>query len=134
MVFKAAQGTDIEVVGINDITDAKTLAHLLKYDSIHGRFPGDVKAGDNSIIVNSKEIPVTAERDPSKLPWKKLGATLVVESTGRFSDRAGASKHLEAGAERVIISAPAKDPDLTVVLGVNEKEYDPSKHRIVSNA
>jgi glyceraldehyde 3-phosphate dehydrogenase len=134
LVLRAARGKDFEIVGINDLTDSKTLGHLLKYDSVHGRYPGEVRAEDGAISVDGKRIPISVERDPAKLPWKKLGATLVIESTGRFSDREGASKHLEAGAERVIISAPAKDPDLTVVLGVNEKEYDPSKHRIVSNA
>jgi glyceraldehyde 3-phosphate dehydrogenase len=134
LVLRAARGKDLEIVGINDLTDSKTLAHLLKYDSVHGRYPGEVRAEDGAISVDGKRIPISLERDPAKLPWKKLGATLVIESTGRFSDREGASKHLEAGAERVIISAPAKDPDLTVVLGVNEKEYDPSVHRIVSNA
>ena len=134
LVFRAAQGQDIEIVGINDLTDAKTLAHLLKWDSIHGRFSGEVAAGDNAIIVNGVTIPISAERDPAKLPWAKLGASIVIESTGRFVDREGASKHLEAGAERVIISAPAKDPDVTIVLGVNTDAYDPAKHKIVSNA
>jgi glyceraldehyde 3-phosphate dehydrogenase len=134
LVFRAARGRDLEIVGINDLTDAKTLAHLLKYDSVHGRYPGEVQAEDGAIRVEGRRIPISVERDPGNLPWKALGATLVIESTGRFSDREGASKHLDAGAERVIISAPAKDPDLTVVLGVNEGEYDPSKHRIVSNA
>jgi glyceraldehyde 3-phosphate dehydrogenase len=106
----------------------------LKYDSVHGRYPGEVQAEDGAIRVEGRHIPISVERDPGNLPWKALGATLVIESTGRFSDREGASKHLDAGAERVIISAPAKDPDLTVVLGVNEGEYHPSKHRIVSNA
>ncbi len=134
LVFRAARGHDIEVVGINDLTDAKTLAHLLKYDSIHGRFPGDVEAGDDAIIVDGVTIPISSERDPAQLPWSERRATIVVESTGRFVDRENASKHLEAGAERVIISAPAKDPDVTIVLGVNTDAYDPSKHRIVSNA
>jgi glyceraldehyde 3-phosphate dehydrogenase len=134
LVFRAARDTDLEIVGINDLTDSKTLAHLLKYDSVHGRYPGEVRAEDAAISVDGQRIPISVERDPGNLPWKKLGATLVIESTGRFSDREGASKHLDAGAERVIISAPAKDPDLTVVLGVNEGEYDAGKHRIVSNA
>jgi glyceraldehyde 3-phosphate dehydrogenase len=134
LAFRAAQGTDVEVVGINDLTDAKTLAHLLKWDSIHGRFPGEVEAEPDGLVVNGKRIPVGAERDPAKLPWKKLGAQIVVESTGHFAHREGASKHLDAGAERVIISAPASDPDVTIVLGVNSDEYDPAKHRIVSNA
>jgi glyceraldehyde 3-phosphate dehydrogenase len=134
LAFSAAQGGDVEVVGINDLTDAKTLAHLLKWDSIHGRFPGEVEAEPDGLVVNGKRIPVSAERDPGKLPWKKLGAQIVIESTGHFAHREGASKHLDAGAERVIISAPASDPDVTIVLGVNSDEYDPAKHRIVSNA
>jgi glyceraldehyde 3-phosphate dehydrogenase len=134
LAFRAARGKDLDVVGINDLTDAKTLAHLLKWDSIHGPFPGSVEPADGAIIVDGKRIPISAERDPAKLPWKELGAQLVIESTGQFADRQGASKHLDAGAERVIISAPAKDPDLTVVLGVNDDEYDPAKHKIVSNA
>ena len=134
LVFRATQGKDVDVVGINDLTDAKTLAHLLKYDSVHRAYPGEVKAVDGAIVVDGKEIPITAERDPAALPWKRLGAEIVVESTGRFTKRDDAAKHLEAGAERVIISAPAPDPDLTVVLGVNGDEYDAAKHRIVSNA
>ena len=134
LVFRAAQSKDIEIAGINDLTDAATLAHLLKYDSVHGRYPGTVEAGDNAIIVDGKTIPISSERDPAKLPWKKLDAPLVIESTGHFASREGASKHLEAGAERVIISAPASDPDVTIVLGVNTDAYDPAKHKIVSNA
>jgi glyceraldehyde 3-phosphate dehydrogenase len=134
LVLRAARGRDLEITGINDLTDAKTLAHLLKWDSVHGRYPGDVEAAGDAIVVDGRRIPVTAERDPAKLPWRKLGAKIVVESTGHFTDRAGAGKHLEAGAERVVISAPATDPDLTVVLGVNGDAYDPDKHRIVSNA
>jgi len=134
LVLRAARDKDIDIVGINDLTDAKTLAHLLKWDSVHGRYPGEVEAAEDAIIVDGKRIPISAERDPAALPWKRLGARIVVESTGRFVDRAGASKHLEAGAERVIISAPAKDPDATLVLGVNGDQYDPDKHRIVSNA
>jgi glyceraldehyde 3-phosphate dehydrogenase len=134
LVFRAARGQDLEIVGINDLTDAKTLAHLLKYDSIHGHYPGEVAAADGAIVVDGVRIPVSAERDPAKLPWAKLGARLVIESTGIFTDREGAAKHLEAGAERVIISAPAKNPDVTIVLGVNGDEYDPGKHKIISNA
>jgi glyceraldehyde 3-phosphate dehydrogenase len=134
LVFRAARGQDLEIVGINDLTDAKTLAHLLKYDSIHGHYPGEVAAAEGAIVVDGVRIPVSAERDPAKLPWRKLGAKLVIESTGIFTDREGAGKHLEAGAERVIISAPAKNPDVTIVLGVNGDEYDPSKHKIISNA
>ncbi len=134
LAFRAARSRDIEVVGLNDLTDAKTLAHLLKWDSVHGRFPGDVQAEKDAIVVDGKRIPVTAERDPAKLPWKALGARIVIESTGHFTDRAGAEKHLQAGAERVLISAPATDPDVTIVLGVNSDAYEPAKHRIVSNA
>ena len=125
---------DIEVVAINDLTDSKTLAHLLKYDSVHGIFDAEVKATDNAITVNGKEIKVTAMKDPQTLPWKDLGVDIVLESTGIFTDRAGATKHLDAGAKWVIISAPAKDPDVTVCLGVNEEELDAKKHRIISNA
>jgi glyceraldehyde 3-phosphate dehydrogenase len=135
LFFRAARDKDLEIVGINDLTDAKTLAHLLKWDSIHGPYPGgQVEAADDGIVVDGKKIPITAERDPAKLPWKKLGAELVVESTGVFQDRAGAGKHISAGAERVIITAPAPDPDITIVLGVNDDDYDPAKHTIVSNA
>ena len=125
---------EIEFVAVNDLTDSKTLAHLLKYDSIHRSARVEVEAGDRSIRVNGKTIQVLAERDPKKLPWKQLGVDIVVESTGLFTDRAGAESHLSAGARRVIISAPAKDPDLTIVLGVNESVYDPGKHAILSNA
>ncbi|MFB3117264.1 MAG: type I glyceraldehyde-3-phosphate dehydrogenase [Myxococcota bacterium] len=134
LVFRAARGQELEVVGINDLTDAKTLAHLLKYDSIHGHYPGSVEAGDNAIVVDGVTIPISCERDPAQLPWAKVGAAIVIESTGLFIDRENATKHLKAGAERVIISAPAKDPDVTIVLGVNTDAYDPAKHRIVSNA
>jgi len=134
LVFRAARGQDLEIVGINDLTDAKTLAHLLKYDSIHGRYPGEVAAADGAIVVDGQRIPISAERDPAKLPWSKLGAKLVIESTGIFTDREGAAKHLAAGAERVIISAPAKNPDVTIVLGVNDGDFDPDKHKIISNA
>lgn len=125
---------DFEVVAINDLTDSKTLAHLLKYDSIHGIFGAEVKASDNGITVNGKEIKILAITDPGKLPWKDLGIDAVLESTGRFTDRASASKHLDAGAKWVIISAPAKDPDVTVCMGVNEETFDLSKHKIISNA
>jgi glyceraldehyde 3-phosphate dehydrogenase len=125
---------DIEFVAVNDLTDAKTLAHLLKYDSVHGTLDARVEAKDNSLLVEDRRIEVIAEKDPKKLPWKRMGADIVVESTGRFTDRAGAGQHLEAGARKVIISAPAKDPDLTVVLGVNESAYDPAQHHILSNA
>ena len=134
LALRAAQGKDIEIVGINDLTDARTLAHLLKYDSVHGPFPGSVEASDESISINGQRIPVFAERDPAGLPWTSLGARIAVESTGRFAHREGGQKHLDAGAERVIITAPAKDPDVTLVLGVNDHVYDPDSHRIVSNA
>jgi len=135
--FRAAieRGIDLEFVAVNDITDAHTLAHLLKYDSVLGPFPGTIESGDGSITVNGRQIKVLAERDPAKLPWQELGAEVVVESTGRFVDPANASKHLEAGADKVIISAPAKDPDVTVALGVNfDDVYKPAEHRIISNA
>lgn len=125
---------DFEVVAINDLTDAKTLAHLLKYDSVHGIFNADVKATDNGIVVNGREIKILAITDPEKLPWKDLGVDVVLEATGRFTEKASASKHLTAGAKWVIISAPAKDPDVTVCMGVNEETLDPSKHKIISNA
>jgi glyceraldehyde 3-phosphate dehydrogenase len=134
LVFRAARGKDVQVVGINDLTDAKTLAHLLKWDSVHGPFAGEVEADGDALVVDGKRIPVTAEKDPAALPWKKLGAQIVVESTGIFTKRDGAARHLAAGAERVLISAPATDPDVTIVLGVNTEAYDPAKHRIVSNA
>jgi glyceraldehyde 3-phosphate dehydrogenase len=134
LVLRAARGRGLEVVGINDLTDAKTSAHLLKWDSVHGPYPGTVEADGDAIVVDGKRIPVSKERDPAKLPWKQLGAQIVVESTGIFTERDAAAKHLEAGAERVIISAPAKGPDATIVLGVNSDGYDPAKHKIVSNA
>ena len=130
----AAKNTSIEFVGVNDITDTKTLAHLLKYDSVHGRFPGTVEAKSDAIVVNGREIKVSATKEPEKLPWKELGVTVVLESTGRFTDRDGAAKHLAAGAKKVIISAPAKGDDITIVMGVNHAKYDPAKHHIISNA
>ena len=134
-LFRAAFGdAALDIVAVNDITDAKTLAHLLKYDSVHGAFKGTVEAKDQSLVVNGKEIKVLASKDPAALPWKDLGVEVVVESTGRFTDRASAAKHLEAGAKKVIISAPAKDEDITIVLGVNETRYDPAKHHVISNA
>ncbi len=134
LVFRAARRKDLEVVGVNDLTDSRTLAHLLQYDSIHGHYPGTVEAADDAIVVDGIRVPVLAERDPANLPWKKLDAQIVVESTGLFTAREKASKHIDAGAERVIISAPAPDPDITIVLGVNDGDYDGSKHHIVSNA
>jgi glyceraldehyde 3-phosphate dehydrogenase len=133
--FRAAlEARDIEVVGVNDLADAKTLAHLLKHDSVHGNLAAEVAAKDGAIFVNGREVRVLALKDPGSLPWKELGVDVVVESTGLFVDTATASKHIQAGAKKVIITAPAKDPDVTLVLGVNEKMYDPAKHRIVSNA
>ncbi len=134
LVLRAARDRDIEVVGINDLADARTLAHLFKWDSVHGPFPGEVEAANDALVVDGKKIPVLAEREPQKLPWKSLGARLAIESTGVFTAREGAEKHLAAGAERVLITAPAKNPDVTLVLGVNDDAYDPAKHRIVSNA
>ncbi len=125
---------DLEFVAINDLTDAKTLAHLLKYDSIHGTLEAKVGAADGQLIVGGKKIAILAQRDPKALPWKDLNVDLVIESTGRFTDRASASAHLSAGAKRVVISAPGKDADATIVLGVNDGTYDPNAHHVVSNA
>jgi glyceraldehyde 3-phosphate dehydrogenase len=125
---------DLQFVGINDLTDAKTLAHLLKYDSVHGPLPVTVEAREDQIVVDGKPIKILAKKDPKELPWKDLGADLVIESTGRFTERDGASKHLSAGAKRVIITAPSKDSDVTIVLGVNDGMYDPASHQIISNA
>ena len=125
---------DFEIVALNDLTDAKTLAHLLKYDSVHGIFHADVKTGNGSIAVDGKEIKVFAVTEPEKLPWKDLKVDVVIESTGRFVDKPSASKHLDAGAKWVIISAPAKEPDATICMGVNEEILDPAKHKIISNA
>ncbi len=124
----------LEFVAVNDITDPKTLAHLLKYDSVHGRFPGTVEAQSDTLIVNGKLIKVFAIKEPEKLPWKDLGVDLVLESSGRFTDREAAAKHLAAGARKVVISAPAKGEDITVVMGVNHTKYDPAKHHVISNA
>lgn len=133
--FRAAlEARDIEIVGVNDLADAKTLAHLLKHDSVHGALPAEVVAKDGSIFVNGREVRVLALKDPGSLPWRELGVDVVVESTGLFVDTATASKHIQAGAKKVIITAPAKDPDITLVLGVNESAYDPARHRIISNA
>ncbi len=135
-VFRAAAGgdSDIEIVAVNDITDTATLAHLLDYDSTFGRYPGEVQAHENHIDVDGREVRVLAERDPANLPWGDLGVDVVVESTGFFTDRDKASLHLAAGAKKVIISAPAKNPDITIVLGVNDDKYDPAAHHIISNA
>src|SRR2546428_7631178 len=124
----------LEFVAVNDITDTKTLAHLLKYDSIHRRFPGTVEAQGEALIVNGKPVKVSAIKEPEKLPWKALGVDLVLESTGRFTDRPDADKHLAAGANKVVISAPAKGEDITIVMGVNHQKYDPAKHHVISNA
>jgi glyceraldehyde 3-phosphate dehydrogenase len=136
-VLRAArqQGVaDIEFVAVNDLTDTKTLAHLFKYDSVHRTYQGDVEAGSGSIMVDGEEVKVFAEKDPANLKWRDLGVDIVLESTGRFTSADGARKHLDAGAKKVIISAPAKGEDLTIVMGVNESKYDSAKHSIVSNA
>ena len=128
------QGADINIVGVNDLTDNKTLAHLLKYDSVHGRFDGTVELSDRGLVVDGDEIVITSERNPADLPWKDLGAEIVIESTGIFTKRDKAAAHLEAGAQKVIISAPATDEDVTVVMGVNHDSYDPANHHVISNA
>jgi glyceraldehyde 3-phosphate dehydrogenase len=136
-VLRAAsvEGTpELDFVAVNDLTDTKTLAHLLKYDSVHGKFPGTVEPGVDGIVVNGKVLKVLSEKEPAKLPWKALGVDVVLESTGRFTDRDSAAKHLEAGAKRVIISAPAKKEDITIVYGVNHQAFDPAKHFVISNA
>jgi glyceraldehyde 3-phosphate dehydrogenase len=136
-VFRAAyeRGADIEWLAVNDLVDPKTIAHLLKYDSNYGPFPGEVEATEQGLQVDGKEIQVLAERDPASLPWESLGAEVVIESTGLFTDRENASKHLQAGARKVVISAPATDPDVTVALGVNfDEAYDRDQHQIISNA
>jgi glyceraldehyde 3-phosphate dehydrogenase len=135
-VFRAAKaaGADVDFVAVNDLTDAKTLAHLLKYDSILGRYPGTVEVSDTGLVVEGDELRVLAETDPAKLPWGELGCDVVIESTGRFTDRENAAKHLEAGAKKVVISAPAKGEDITVVLGVNFDQYDAAQHDVISNA
>jgi glyceraldehyde 3-phosphate dehydrogenase len=134
--FRAAlaQGADLEIVAVNDLTSPETLAHLLKYDSITGRLAEKVEARDGNIVVGGKEIKVLAERDPANLPWSDLGVDVVIESTGFFTKAADAKKHLAAGARKVIISAPATDEDVTIVMGVNDEVYDPENHNIISNA
>ena len=134
--YRAAkeQGADIEIVAVNDLTDNKTLATLLKYDSVLGRFPGEVTYDDESITADGHKIKVLAERDPAALPWGELGVDIVIESTGRFTNAEAASAHVTAGAKKVIISAPAKNEDITIVMGVNDGDYDPAKHTIISNA
>ena len=130
-----AQGVGgIDFIAVNDLTDTKTLAHLLKYDSVHGRFDGSVEGKESSLVVDGDEIRVLSEKDPAKLPWKDLGVDVVLESTGRFTDREQAALHLKAGARKVIISAPAKQEDITIVVGVNHEKYDPAAHHIISNA
>ena len=136
LVVRAAikQGADIEFVGINDLTDARTLGHLFKYDSVHGPFAGTVAVEEDALVIDGKRVRVTSETDPARLPWRALEVDVVVESTGRFTERAAAAKHLEAGARKVIISAPAKNPDVTICLGVNEEMYDKAEHDVISNA
>jgi len=136
LLYRAAieRKAKIDFVAVNDITDAKTLAHLLRYDSVHGRFNADVQVKGNDLLVNGNELKVLSQKDPAQLPWKDLGIYLAVESTGLFTDREGASKHLTAGAKKVLISAPAKNPDATIVIGVNENTYDHDKHNLISNA
>jgi len=136
-VLRAAKqlgATDLDFVAVNDLTDTKTLGHLLRHDSVHGPYPGTVEVKDNALIVDGDEVRVLAEKDPSALPWKELGVDIVIESTGRFTNRADAAKHLDAGAKKVIISAPAKNEDITIVLGVNEEKYDAAAHHVISNA
>lgn len=134
--FRAAKasGADIDIIAVNDLTDNTTLAHLLRYDSIHGRYPGEVSITDAGLRVNSEEIRVLSERDPSALPWGDLGVQIVVESTGIFTARDKAAAHLDAGAQKVVISAPAKNEDITIVMGANQETYDPAKHHVISNA
>jgi glyceraldehyde 3-phosphate dehydrogenase len=136
LLYRAAleRHANIDFVAINDLADAKTNAHLLKYDSVHGRFQGTVEAYPDKLVVDGKDLKVLAQRDPAALPWKDLGVYLAVESTGLFTNREGASKHLTAGAKKVLISAPSPDPDVTIVLGVNQETYDPMKHNLLSNA
>lgn len=134
-VFRAALGNpNVEIVAINDLTDAKMLAHLLKYDSVHGNLEEEVTVDGDSIVVDGHKVKVLAEREPANLGWGDLGVDVVVESTGRFTNREGAAKHLEAGAKKVVISAPAKNEDITIVMGVNEDKYDPKNHNVISNA
>ncbi len=135
MVFRAAyRRDDVELLALNDITDPNTLAHLLKYDSVHGRLKAEVKVEGNNIMVGGKGTRIISEKDPGRIPWKDLDVDIVLECTGLFRDRSQASKHLDAGAKKVIISAPATDPDITLVIGVNHKDYDPKAHHIISNA
>ena len=137
LVLRAALKTgrrDLEFVAVNDITDAKTLAHLFKYDSVHGKFDGEVAAADGAIVVNGKTIRVTAEKEPGKIPWKDLGVDIVIEGSGKFNDKEKAAPHFAAGATKVICTAPTKGEDITIVMGVNHDKYDPAKHHLISNA
>lgn len=138
IVFRALQkkaaNTNLEIVAINDLTDAKTLAHLLKYDSVHGRFDAEVTSNDNSLTVNGKTIKIMAEKDPTKLPWGQMGVDIVLECTGVFTDRESAQKHITAGAKKVLISAPATEPDITIAYGVNSNKYNGKEHNIISCA
>jgi glyceraldehyde 3-phosphate dehydrogenase len=136
LVLRSAlkKNSNLDFVAVNDLTEPKTLAHLFKYDSVHGKFDGDVKADGQDLVINGRKLRVLAEKDPAKLPWKDLGADIVIESTGRFTDKEKAAAHFTAGAKKVIISAPAKGEDITIVMGVNDHKYDPAKHHLVSNA
>ena len=135
VVFRAAlKNPDVQIVAINDLTDAATMAHLLKYDSVHRKLDLDIHAEDNAIVVDGRSVAYTAVKDPAQLPWQSMGVDIVMECTGLFRDRAGAAKHLAAGARKVIISAPAKEPDATIVMGVNHTTYDPKQHHVISNA
>jgi len=135
VAFRAALNrTDMEIVAINDLSDTSTIAHLLKYDSVHGRFDANVTVKDDNLVVNGRAIKITSIKDPAQIPWKDAGVDIVLECTGIFRDREGAGSHLKAGAKKVLISAPAVDPDITIVMGVNHDAYDPEKHDIISNA
>jgi glyceraldehyde 3-phosphate dehydrogenase len=136
LVLRAAlkQKADLDFVAVNDLTDVQTLAHLFKYDSVHGKFDGEIRAEGNDLIINGDRLRIVSEKDPAKLPWKELGADIVLESTGRFTDKDKAGAHFTAGAKKVIISAPAKGEDITIVMGVNDKKYDSAKHHLISNA
>src|SRR5512137_264186 len=135
VIVRAAQrmGAPLEFVAINDLTDAKTLAHLLKYDSVHGPYEGSVEARDSEIVVDGKAMKVFSTKNPAEIPWKDLGVEIVVEGTGAMRDKNDASRHIQAGAKKVIVTAPMKGPDVTIVMGVNEKAYDPKNHTVLSN-
>src|SRR5687767_7925497 len=135
-IMRAAKkyGADLDFVAVNDLTDNKTLAHLLKYDSVHGRYPGEVSVTEQGLLVDGDDLRVTSEKDPARLPWKDLEVDIVFEATGRFTKRADAALHLDAGASKVIITAPAKDEDITIALGVNEDRFDVAAHHVISNA